>query len=377
MAHPLRVGVLRHTVFKPSERFIPDQVRATPDVEATIIARDPVIAPVDGVRAIRMPIGGRTEAARYVVLGRDQPLRRALAEQRIELLHAHFGVEGMYSREAAQSARIPHVVTLHGFDVSYSSAALLRARTASWARYAVLRRRFLASGSLLVCVSEHVRRLALELGAPPDRTAVLPTGVDTRVLTSTPPTTEPRIVHVARLVEKKGTAYLLDAVRLVRSRIPDVRLDIYGDGPLRRTIEAQVEANDLGQSVHLHGVRGHEAILEAMRQAAVVAVPSVTARSGDTEGLPQVVLEAGALARPVVGTDHAGIGEAVLNERTGLLVPERDVPALAESLAAVLEDQSLGAGMGSAARRRVEADFDVHRQAARLRDLYAAEIKGR
>jgi colanic acid/amylovoran biosynthesis glycosyltransferase len=365
----LRVGVLRHTVYRPSERFIPDQVLALPDCDPVVVTRDAVIDPVPGLRTVRMPLAGRLTAARYVALGWTPPLERVIREERLELLHAHFGVEGSYAVPAARKAGVPHLVTLHGFDVSYSTSALLAARTVSWARYAFVRKRLLAA-TPLVCVSQHVARLAVALGADEGRITVLPTGVDVDRLTPTPVPETPRIVHVARLVEKKGTSDLIAAVDGLRRELPDVRLDVLGDGPLRGELERQVRELGIERHVVFAGATPHAAVLQAVRDAAVVAVPSVTARSGDTEGLPQVVLEAGALGRPVVGTVHAGIPEAVDDGTTGLLVPERAPIELAAALRAVLTDHALAERLGSAARDRIVTDFSLAGQSAKLRDLY-------
>ncbi|MFD1720839.1 glycosyltransferase [Amnibacterium endophyticum] len=370
----LRVGVLRHTVYLPSERFIPDQVRALERCSPIVLARDSVIDPVPGIRTRQLPLHSTPARAAYITgVAANRSLQSVIADERLELLHAHFGVEGLYSRRAAERAGIPHVVTLHGFDVSYSREALLRARTPSWARYALLREGLLRSPSLFVCVSEHVRRLAIGLGASEERTPVITTGVDTTLLLPTPVPDEPRVVHVARLVEKKGTEYLVEAVRRARLKVPDLRLDVIGDGPLLGRLTSQVSEAGLKEAVTFHGALPHALVLELMRRAAVVAVPSVTARSGDTEGLPQAVLEAGALGRPVVGTRHAGIGEAVTDD-TGVLVGERDAGSLADALVQVLGSHVVAADMGARGRDRIVEHFDLQRQARRLRDAYEAEV---
>jgi glycosyltransferase involved in cell wall biosynthesis len=199
---------------------------------------------------------------------------------------------------------------------------------------------------------------------------VLPTGVDVAALAATPVPDVQRIVHVARLVEKKGTADLITAVHRLQRDLPDLRLDVLGDGPLRGDLERQVRELGLERHVTFAGATAHAGVLDAVRGAAVVAVPSVTARSGDTEGLPQAVLEAGALGRPVVATVHAGIPEAVDDGGTGLLVPERSPDELAAALRAVLTDHGAAERLGAAARVRVARDFSLTTQSARLRALY-------
>jgi colanic acid/amylovoran biosynthesis glycosyltransferase len=99
-------------------------------------------------------------------------------------------------------------------------------------------------------------------------------------------------------------------------------------------------------------------------------VPSVTAADGDSEGLPVVIFEAAASGLPVVGFDHAGIPEAVIDGETGFIVPEGEVEPLAARLGELLADPDLAARMGGRARTLAEQDFDLARQTERLERIY-------
>lgn len=107
-----------------------------------------------------------------------------------------------------------------------------------------------------------------------------------------------------------------------------------------------------------------------MRDARVLALPSVTAATGDAEGLGQVVLEAAAVGRPVVVTANGGMRDAAIDDVTGLVVSERDAGGLAEALLALLSDAGLAAKLGAAGRTFVEQRFDLKSQAAKVRQLY-------
>jgi glycosyltransferase involved in cell wall biosynthesis len=111
-------------------------------------------------------------------------------------------------------------------------------------------------------------------------------------------------------------------------------------------------------------------IAELMRRTRVVVVPSVTAASGDTEGLPMAAVEALASGTPVVGTRHSGIPEAVVEGKSGLLVPERDVDALADRLTCIMGDDGLWSRLAAGARSHAEAEFDLRTQSARLEEIY-------
>ena len=105
-----------------------------------------------------------------------------------------------------------------------------------------------------------------------------------------------------------------------------------------------------------------------MRSALAICVPSVTARNGDSEGLPNVVLEAMAAAVPVIGSDLGGIGEAVEHNRTGFLVPPADPPAIAAAARRLLGDRTLRSRMGLAAQAAVTEHFSAVAQSQMLED---------
>jgi glycosyltransferase involved in cell wall biosynthesis len=107
-----------------------------------------------------------------------------------------------------------------------------------------------------------------------------------------------------------------------------------------------------------------------LARSSVVAVPSVTAENGDSEGLPTVILEAQAMETPVVTTRHAGNAEGVAEGRSALVVAERDVEGLAEALQYFLADGRAVRDFGRAGRELVAARFDIQEQAKGLEALY-------
>jgi colanic acid/amylovoran biosynthesis glycosyltransferase len=112
-------------------------------------------------------------------------------------------------------------------------------------------------------------------------------------------------------------------------------------------------------------------VAQWMQRAHVMAVPSVTARSGDTEGLPMTVTEALASGLPVVASAHAGIPDAVLDGQTGFLAPERDPIVLADRLQTVLADDALRDQLSAASRKHALSHFDLARQTQVLEEIYA------
>ena len=143
------------------------------------------------------------------------------------------------------------------------------------------------------------------------------------------------MLFVARLVEKKGCTYMLRAVESLPPRFPELTLTIAGDGELRPSLER--EAANRGINVEFIGSEWGPQIRERLACSWVFAAPSITAESGDTEGLSMVFLEAQAPRSPVVSLRSGGAVEEV----SGLLCDEKDVWYLSANIARMLENSSL------------------------------------
>lgn len=183
------------------------------------------------------------------------------------------------------------------------------------------------------------------------------------------------ILAVGRVVEKKGFDVLIDACAILRERGVRFRCRIVGDGIDGASLRDRIARLDLGALVQLEGPRPHADLFGLFREAAVFVAPCVVAADGDRDGLPTVLLEAMALGTPCVSTAVTGIPELVHDGETGLCVPPRDPAALADALERMLADPDLGARLATRARARVEQAFDIRRNAARLRDVFAAATR--
>src|SRR5262249_12488351 len=149
-------------------------------------------------------------------------------------------------------------------------------------------------------------------------------------------------------------------------------LDAYGDGPERPRLEAIARGLGLDAHVTMHGARPRGTILAACREADVfVLTPYVTA-DGERDGIPNVILEATANGVPVVTTAAGGIPELVVPGQNGILVPPRDVDAIAGALAQLLDDDDLRARLGAAGRLSVEKEFDQRRTAMQMAAVHGA-----
>jgi glycosyltransferase involved in cell wall biosynthesis len=276
-------------------------------------------------------------------------------------LHAHFATAATAAaRLAAHLTGLPYSFTAHAKDIFHDdvrsddlscklrdAAAVV---TVSDYNCAHLRERFgrAAAGVRRVYNGLDIRNFPF--AAPRDRTD--------------------RIVAVGRLVEKKGFADLVDACAILARRGRAFSCDIIGGGELSAALQSQINALGLGERVRLRGALPLSEVTHAVREAAVLAAPCVVGGDGNRDGLPTVLLEAMALGTPCVATPVTGIPEVVRDGQTGRLVPEHNPADLADALHQLLDAPQVRVRLATAARALIEANFDIHKNTARIRDLF-------
>ena len=205
---------------------------------------------------------------------------------------------------------------------------------------------------------------------------VIPYAVDLPVPRPTAPSTrgaDRTVLFVGRLAERKGVRYLLDAVATL-PRTVVARAVIIGDGPERPALEAQVRSLGLDDRVVFRGWVSPDDLDRAYATADVFVLPAVVDARGDTEGLGMVLLEAMAYRVPVVSTPLGGITDIVEQDRTGLLVPPNDAPALAAAIERLATDPARAARLALTAQEFARDHFGWDGVLAQWRALYAGVL---
>ena len=277
-------------------------------------------------------------------------------------LHAHFlHTPASVARYAALMRRLPWSVSAHAKDVWTTPEWEKREKLASCAWATTCTR----------ANAEHLRAIA----ADPARVDLVYHGLDARRFPAPPLAsrsgTPVVVLAVGRAVEKKGFDDLLAALARVPATL-DWRFEHVGGGPLLAALQAQAAALGIAQRIIWHGPLAQPQVLERYRAADVFALPSRIAADGDRDGLPNVLMEAQSQRLPCVATAVSGIPELIDDSRTGLLVPPRDVDALARALAALISDAGLRRRLGEAGFERTRTRFDVERGIDRLVERFVS-----
>lgn len=325
--------------------------------------------PLPEGRAFTANTGGARGLAREFMFRRwgiAGHLSSQLKSFRPRLVHAHFGQSGPAALDLADSLGVPLIVTYHGQDATISESQASK----SWRgrEYLRGRERVKARASRIVAVSDFIRARLLEQGFPENKVVTHRNGVDTEFFRQASGPREPIVVFVGRFVEKKGCEYLVRALGRLSKKGRNVKGVLIGDGPLRPELERL--ARDQGANVQFTGFLGLQEVKSWLSKACVVAVPSVTAADGNSEGLPTVILEAQAVGTPVVVTRHAGNSEGVIEGRTATIVEERDVDSLAQGVLRFVDDPFAVATFGASGRQWIESNFSIASQVAGLERIY-------
>jgi colanic acid/amylovoran biosynthesis glycosyltransferase len=283
-----------------------------------------------------------------------------------DVVQCHFGPAGIFAQafRDVDALRGPMITMFHGYDIS------LYVQQHGPGVY----KHLFACGDLFTCPSEFVRQRLITAGCPAEKVQRFKLGTDLKRFSFKERTLDSsgtiRLVTVARLTEKKGLEYSIRAVAKLSQRFKKLEYNIIGDGDLRSELTQLIEALGVGSTVHLLGWKTQEEVQVLLDQSHVFVLASVESRNGDIEGLPMVLQEAQAMGLPVVCTRHSGIPEGILDGKSGFLVPERDVDALADRLADLISRPEAWPEMGRQGRAFVEDEYDLDKRNDALVELY-------
>lgn len=296
-------------------------------------------------------------AKRVVIFMKAVATAEHLRGQGIELLHTHFAwLPGAATWIVARLLGIPFTVTTHAYDI-YAKSELLDL--------------VVTQADHVFTISQYNRNVIEEkCNCDPGHVSILRCGIrydkmntGTHVDRSKTDNSSIRIISVGSLNDKKGHDYLIEACALLVEQNLPVTCSIFGGG--RRFDELQNKIADLGveKQVRLLGPKPQEDIVDAFQQHDIFVLAAVVAANGDRDGIPVVLMEAGAYGMPLISTNVSGIPELVQHERTGLVVPERDPGALADAIQRLAADPALRHRLGQRASALVHDEYDIDRNA--------------
>ncbi|PIG90645.1 glycosyltransferase [Gloeocapsopsis sp. IPPAS B-1203] len=364
------IGIYRRVFPLKSEAFIKEQTRNLLRYQPTFITNTLINEiPFQNISLSQSDFLGIKQSL-FLLTRSPRLFQQSSHLKKVDLIHAHFGPDGVYAMAIAEKLKIPFLVTFHGYDITISRQNLWRKGKFLYYQLILHEEELKRKSAAFIAVSRFIHSKLLEKEYPSEKIIQHYIGVDTVKFSPGEKAAERYILCVARHTQKKGIDTLLRAFAQIANKHSDVSLVQVGTGALTSELHTLTKALGLEHRVRFLGAQPHETVLDLMRGAEVFALASQTAENGDCEGLPIVINEASACGIPVISTQHSGIPEAILDGATGFLVAERDYTALAEKLDIILSDPSLGKKMGQQGRELVCENFDLRKQTLKLEAIY-------
>jgi colanic acid/amylovoran biosynthesis glycosyltransferase len=352
-------GLMRRTIsLSPSGNSLVKLLKTT-----KLLLRYGWRAPVVTMKTLGLVLSGRVKGPLRFMHAALVLIR--CRSRRYDVIHAQFGTYGMLALDLVTVGAIqgPVVVSFRGYDTNRVLAGPMGERNKLFNRV-----------KLFLPVSENIGKRLRESGCCENKVVVHHSCIHLEKFMFEKRGYRPdgpvKIITVARLVEKKGISYAIEAVaNILRSGLL-VEYSIVGEGPLRAELENSIVALGVTSQVSMKGWCDHDTVIRIMQHSHLLVAPSVSAEDGDEEGIPNVIKEAMAVGLPVVTTYHGGIGELIEDGVSGYLVPERDVGQLADRLTILIDHPEMWDTIGQAGRRKVEREYDCASLSQELIGLY-------
>ncbi len=303
-------------------------------------------------------------------------IERILTSNRIDILHTHGGIAGLYGRWAARRAQTRVLVhTLHGIHYLHYRNPILKASSI------LLERALSRFTDAVVLVSDADFKSAEKFRlAPAAKLTVIKNGLDFPAPPEVFNMAEERrriglgpsdvvIGTVARLHRQKGLIHLVRAASGIFRAAPAARIVVAGGGPLEKALQKEMLRQNLKGRFLLLGERPDSARVLALMD--IFVLPSLW------EGLPYAILEAASLGKPIVATAIDGVTEVLRDGQTGLLVPPADADRLASAVLRLLGDDELRARLGRNALAQIPPRFKLSRMIGQTERLYLSLGEGR
>lgn len=369
----IKLGYFTHTDVSPSETFVFDLIKALnseKEIALTVYGgkKNHEIRGIENLKVISTGFSqkGLNTSFKLYKLGQILGSKGHLLKNRyqqtkaIKALHSaikndllpniayiEYGTTAVLCYKFLLEKKIPYLVHVHGYDVTSAiNDPVYRGELIN----------ALNSASYVITPSNHIKRYVILLGCFSEKIKVIHPISNLNEIKPLEPknsTKNQTIIFLGRLTPKKNPIALVYAFSIVSKHMPNARLEILGDGELKKELQTLIKTLHLEEKVTLVGVVNKKTAFEHLSKASVYAQHSVTSLQGDQEGFPVSLAEAAAHGLPIVSTIHSGITENVIDGETGFLVQEYNFEAMAEKIIFLLKNPDTAKAMGKAGRLRI------------------------
>lgn len=287
-----------------------------------------------------------------------------LIRKRPDIIKIHWPFpHGLMGWFGARLTKTKIVSVCHGAELTIVRGNKPLEKVLSWC---------LKHSDLVYCNSSHTKSKIREITGPDFPVDIITYGSTLKESPepkAQPKSEDPLILSCGRVIERKGYPYLIKAMPLVLEKYPKAKLVITGDGGKRAECAALIQELKLSDSVRMAGYVSNEELGNLYRDCTLYAHPSIVDCKGDTEGLGVVLIEALSNRKPVIASEVGGIVDVIKDQKSGILVPEKDSDALAQEIISLLDDPEAALELGEQAYRFAQDHFSWDRIISDLSDL--------
>ncbi len=280
----------------------------------------------------------------------------------VDVVHAHFAtstrIGGLL---AAQYHNLPCTVTAHAYEI-------FRSPNIPKIKY------ICDSMDHVIVPSEYNHRYLRETIGVENKITTVPATTRIEKFESSAPTVDNRLLTVARLVEKKGYPYSIEAVYHLIQQGYDIKYHIIGSGDLLDQLQQKVESYGIEEHVEFLGRVSDERLRRELSEASIFVLPCIIAEDGDRDAMPVVLKEAMASETACISTTVSAIPELITDGHDGLLVPEKNPEKLAAAIEDLLDNQKKRKEIAKKGRNTVHNKFDITESVDILMDVFESLI---
>lgn len=289
-------------------------------------------------------------------------LIKIIKAKKIDIVHTHLVHAGILGKLAARFVGVKHIVTTRHYGYERKENTFLYR----------LEERLTGSASVVIAVSNAVKRYLIDRNViPEEKITVIYNAIDLEMFnpdqvtqTFQKDSSDLIIGSVGRLHPQKGFTVLLESFRLVHEQLPNVILEIVGDGVLRENLQDQAKKLNIADKIRFMGRIPHQEIVQKLSQWDLFVISSMW------EGFGIAIIEAMAMEKAVVATNVGGIIEVIDNGINGYLVPPESPTALAQRIIELLSNETKRVEMAKAAREKALKHFSIEQCVEKTKNVY-------
>ena len=274
-----------------------------------------------------------------------------------DIVHCHFGPSGLFGilLKSVGVIKGKLITSFHAYDLT----------SYIYQKNKNIYKNLFEIGDLFQPVSDYWKKELIKLGCKKNKISIHRMGIDVSKFSFSTmrynDLSKIRFLSVNRLVEKKGIEYGIKAFARILEKYPNAEYCIVGDGPLKDDLLNLIETSNVKNSISVLGWMQQHDILDLMDRCTILLAPSITDSNGEKEGIPVVLMEAMAKGLAVISTFHSGIPELVIDNKTGLLVAEKDVDGLVNKMEYLISNPDKIKKMAIEARKVVEKHYKIQK----------------